>query len=318
MSGATGFFAPLGRELSRVGLGTVRFRTAARNEAFAVLDAFAELGGNLVDTAAVYGDGEAERTLGAWLAARGARDATVILTKGAHPDAAWRSRMTPEAIEADLTASLERLGTDVVDIYMLHRDDPSVPVDELVDVLHDQVARGRARSVGGSNWTPERLVEAARHAAANGRTPLTSSSVYLGLAEPARPFTPGCLDAWDPAALAWYAGGGLPLFAWSAQSGGFFSDRFDPANAAAATLATYDTPANRARRERARALGRRRGVPTSQVALAWVLEQPFAPFALAGAREPDGVRAAWRALELRLGPDELRWLATGGPDDRAS
>jgi aryl-alcohol dehydrogenase-like predicted oxidoreductase len=309
----TRWLAPLGREVSRIGLGSVPFRFDRRDGAFAVLDAWAELGGDLVDTAAVYGAGEAESVLGEWLASRDARDRVVILTKGAHPDREWRSRMSPEAIASDIEASLDRLGTDHVDIYMLHRDDPTVPVGELVDALHEHVVAGRARSVGGSNWTPERLEAAAAYAAETGRTPLTSSSVYLGLAEPVQPYTPGCLDAWPAGTRRWYADNAerWPLFAWSSQSGGFFSDDFDPARAAPEAVGSWDTAPNRARRERARDLAARRGLSTPQVALAWVLSQPFQPIALAGLRGPERLRAAWDVLDVELDEAERRWLETG-------
>ena len=309
----TRWLAPLGREVSRIGLGSVPFRFDRRDSAFAVLDAWAELGGDLVDTAAVYGAGESESVLGEWLASRGARDRVVILTKGAHPDAEWRSRMSPEAIAADIEASLGRLGTDHVDIYMLHRDDPAVPVGEIVDALHEHVVAGQARSIGASNWTPERLEAAAAHADATGRTPLTSSSVYFGLAEPVRPYTPGCVDAWAEDARRWYTVNAerWPLFAWSSQSGGFYADDFDPARAAPEAVASWDTAPNRARRDRARDLAARRGLSTPQVALAHVLSQPFRPIALAGLRDPGRLHAAWAVLDVELAETEMRWLETG-------
>ena len=312
-TGRTRPFPPLGRELSRIGLGSVPFRPEIRDEVFEVLDAWAELGGDLVDTARVYRNGESERVLGEWLASRGTRDRTVILTKGAHPDAEWRSRIKPEAIAEDLSTSLDRLGTDWIDIYMLHRDDPSVPVGEIVDALHEHVVAGRVRSVGGSNWTPERLEAARAYADASGKTPLTSSSVYLGLAEVARPYTPGCLDAWAEPARSWYAANAerWPLIAWSAQSGGFFADDFDPARAAPEAVGSWDTPANRARRERARELAGRRGLTTPQVALAYVLSQPFRPIALAAMRNVERLRQAWAMLDVQLDEAERRWLEDG-------
>jgi 1-deoxyxylulose-5-phosphate synthase len=317
----TRHFAPLGRAVSRVGLGTVRFRQGPRHErdAFAVLDAWLAAGLDLIDSAAVYGAGASERVVGAWLAGSGARDAVTILTKGAHPDmATWASRMTPDAIEADLRDSLERLRTDVVDIYMVHRDDVTVPVGEIVDALDAQVRAGRARSIGASNWTPARLEAAAVYATARGRTPLTSSSVYFGLAEAARPYTPGCVDAGDRASRWWYADrqDRWPLFAWSAQSGGFFADDFDPSSAAPEAVGAWDTAANRARRERARAMAGERGVTAAQIALAFVLGQPFRPFALCGARSPAAVEAIIGALAIELDDADRRWLETGSTAER--
>lgn len=305
-------FAPLDRDLTRIGLGTVNFSFARRDAAFAILDAWVGLGGDVIDSAARYGLGEAESVLGSWLAARGARDQVVLLTKGGHPDPAWRSRLSPEAVSADLSGSLERLRTDSVDIFMLHRDDPAIPVGELVDVLHQQVVAGRARSVGVSNWSIGRLDAAIADAAARGRTPLTSSSVYVGLAPWREPPWPGCVDALDEASRAWYARPGAPPnFAWSSQSGGVFAGDFDPARAAAEVVAGWDTPDTHARRLRARALGRELDATAAQVALAYVLAGPGRTVALVGARDVVALGAAWDTLDLALSPEQWRWLERG-------
>lgn len=305
-------FAPLGRDVARLGLGTANFTRARRDAAFAVLDTWLERGGDVIDSAARYGMGESESVLGAWLTGRGVRDQVVLSTKGGHPDPAWRSRLTPEAVAADLAGSLERLGTDAVDIFMLHRDDPAVPVGELVDVLHEQVVSGRARTVGVSNWTIARLEAALADAAARGRTPITSSSVYVGLAAWREPPWPGCVAALDVASRAWYAGPtALPNFAWSAQSGGVFAADFDPARAAPEVVAGWDTPDKHARRLRARALGRELHVTAAQVALAYVLAGGGQTVALVGARDAEALQAAWATLDLALSPDQCRWLERG-------
>jgi 1-deoxyxylulose-5-phosphate synthase len=307
------WFTPLGRDVSRIGLGTVGFRTARRDAAFAVLDAWAELGGDLVDTAAKYGAGESEVVLGGWLASRGVRDRVVVLTKGAHPDEARGSRMTPEAIRSDLAGSLDRLGTDQVDVFMVHRDDPAVPVGEIVDSLHEQVVAGRARTIGVSNWTIPRLEAAIADALARDRTPITSSSVYVGLARwRSAPPWPGCVDGLDEASRAWYAtDGALPNIAWSALSGGVFADDFDPGQAAPEIVAAWDHPETHARRERAGILGHTLGVTAAQVALAYVLTTPGRHLALTGARDPAAVRAAWAAMDIEITGDQRRWLETG-------
>lgn len=305
-------FAPLGRDVARIGLGTVRFTVAQRDEAFAVLDAWAGLGGDLVDTAARYGHGEAETVLGSWMASRGMRDRVVLVAKGGHPDADWRSRLSPAAIETDLRGSLERLRTDAVDIFMLHRDDPTVPVGELVDVLHEQVRAGLARSIGVSNWTTRRIDAALADASARGRTPITSSSVYAGLAPWRVPPWPGCVDALDVASRSWYARpGALPNIAWSAQSGGVFAADFVSLRAAPEVVAGWDTAETHARRLRASALGRELGATAAQIALAYTLAGPGTTIALAGSRDPAALRSAWAALDLTLRPDEYSWLERG-------
>jgi aryl-alcohol dehydrogenase-like predicted oxidoreductase len=302
----------LAAPVSRIGLGTAGWRLAGRDAAFARLDAFVTLGGTLIDTAHAYEAGESERVVGAWLASRGVRDGVTVLTKGAHPGPGWVPRMTPEAIATDLGESLERLGIECVDVLLLHRDGPAVPVGELMDALDAEVRAGRTRAVGVSNWTLGRLEAALRHVADHGRVPITASSAYLGLASPTRFPWPGCVGAHDADSLAWYASHELPLLAWSSQAGGFFADGFDPTTAFTGTVEAYVTDTNLGRRRRATELGARLGMSATQVALAWVLEQPFRPVALVGARDAAGVAAAWAGLDVRLSAAERDWLETGG------
>ena len=142
---------PFEQPLSRLALGTLGFSAATRERDYALLDAWVEAGGNVIDTAHVYEDGEAERLLGSWLRDRpGMREQVVIVTKGAHPHAG-RARVTPADIVADLRDSLERLGGPV-DLYLLHRDDPAVGVDELIDALDARRQAGEIRAFGVSNW----------------------------------------------------------------------------------------------------------------------------------------------------------------------
>ncbi|MBA3709392.1 MAG: aldo/keto reductase, partial [Planctomycetes bacterium] len=146
---------------SAICLGTaLHGSTIADDDAFALLDIFVERGGNFLDTAHIYaawlpnGHGQSERAIGAWLRSRGSRASTVIATKGGHPSwtAVPQARLRPEDIASDLTESCERLGTDVIDLYWLHRDDPAVPVDEILDALQRLIASGRIRAIGASNW----------------------------------------------------------------------------------------------------------------------------------------------------------------------
>jgi 1-deoxyxylulose-5-phosphate synthase len=306
--------AGLDGAIPRLALGSANLTDERPDAGFAVLDAFSARGGRLIDTALVYTGGRAERLIGMWLAARpDAARRMLVLTKGAHPDAGWRSRMTPEAIAGDIATSLHRLGQDTVDCWTLHRDDEAVPVGEIADAL-DTLVRGRlARAVGVSNWRLPRLRELVAWTRAHGQAPVSVSSSYLGLAD-ARDFPwPGCVSARDDATLAWHAASGIPLLAWSSQAGGFFAAGFDP-EVVPDVVRSYGSPANVARRERAAALGARRGWDASQVALGWVLSEPSAPFAAFGARDPSGIDRAWAALEEPLTAAERAWLDTGeGP-----
>jgi aryl-alcohol dehydrogenase-like predicted oxidoreductase len=295
--------------VSRLILGTLVFDTSRLELVRELLEAYVGIGGNAVDTAYIYAGGGAERALGWWLRERAAKGHLCIIDKGCHPFGDGAPRVTPEALAHDLQASLERLGVDQIDLYLLHRDDPSLPVGPILQALEGHRRRGRIRAYGASNWTPARLEEAAAYARAHGLTGFCCSSPGLSLAEARVPRWPGCVSV-DAAGRAWYARTQLPLLAWSSQAGGFFTERCAPDRQDDPGLVrTYYTPENWERRRRAEELGRRLGYDANQVALAWVLHQPFPTFAIIGPRSVEELRSSARALEIRLSPAEVRWLA---------
>ncbi|HEX6869328.1 MAG TPA: aldo/keto reductase, partial [Candidatus Limnocylindrales bacterium] len=273
-------------------------------------------GGRLIDTAAVYGHGGSESAIGAWLRSRGSRGDVVLLTKGAHPDERdWSSRMTPETIAADLGESLERLGVDSVDIYLVHRDDASVPVGEILDPLADAVSTGRAGSFGVSNWTVARLDEADAYATSRGWPPIAWCSNSLSLARPVDEPWPGVVDASDDGSRAWFGSHQTRLVAWSPTGNGYFAHE---AHLSSPKFEAYRTPVNEARRARAIEFGAARGLSATQVALAWVMSQPFAPIAIIGTRSVAHLHEALGAEALRLTDRELAWLEHGGATVAAS
>jgi aryl-alcohol dehydrogenase-like predicted oxidoreductase len=283
-------FPPLSQPLSRLVLGTLLVDPD-------VLDEWVRVGGNIVDTAHAYSAGHAERALGAWL---GDRD-MAVLSKGAHP-ASGQSRVTREDIAADLRDSIARLGRPI-DLYLLHRDDPSVPVGPIVESLNEHIRGGRIRAIGASNWTCERIDEANAYAAANGLEGFCCSSVHLSLATQNEEHWPDTLSATQPEIREWHERTQMPLFAWSAQARGFFAG-----HASGSVERVYDNADNRERRRRAAVLAAQRGCTANQVALAWVLAQPFPVFAVFGARTVMQLREAVGALEVSLSADEARWL----------
>ena len=113
------------------------------------------------DTAENYGLSEA--SLGHWLKNRGNREKVVIISKGCHPYDG-RDRVTPENLKHDIEQSFERLGTDYIDIYLMHRDDPKVEPGPMVEILNEYHKAGRIGAFGGSNWTHQRIAEANQYA----------------------------------------------------------------------------------------------------------------------------------------------------------
>jgi aryl-alcohol dehydrogenase-like predicted oxidoreductase len=312
-----GRIAGIDRPISRIVQGTIMLSPAELERGFALLDTAFEQGCTAFDTAHGYGMGDCERVLGAWLRERGLRDRVVVIGKGAHPYDG-RSRVTPDDITSDLHESLARLELDAIDLYLLHRDDPQVPVGPLVETLNAHKQAGKIRAFGGSNWSHARLQEANEYAAAQHLAPFVASSPNLSLAEQVRPPWEGCLSisgATGQAARDWYAAAGMPIFAWSSLAGGFFSGRFRRDNlhtfeeyADTICAEAYGTEGNFERLDRARALAERKGATVPQIALAYVLAQPLDVYALVGCRSGDEFRENAGAVAIDLTPQELAWL----------
>ncbi|TIT59158.1 MAG: aldo/keto reductase, partial [Mesorhizobium sp.] len=209
----------LAKPASVVALGFEDFRTFSSGSI--LLDAFFEAGGNLFDTGYVYGGGYTETLLGQWLRNRGVREQSVVIAKGAHSPLCY-----PDVIGKQLAQSLDRLQTDHVDIYFMHRDNPDVPVGEFVDAMDREVRAGRIRGpFGGSNWTMQRMDEAIAYAERTGKQKPGVLSNNFSLAEMLEPIWAGCITSSTDDWKAWLTSRQMPNFAWSSQGRGFFTDR---------------------------------------------------------------------------------------------
>ncbi len=262
-------------------------------------------GGNAFDTAWVYGR-EKSVNLGAWVNGRGVRDQVVLIAKGAHTP-----MCTPDAIGRQLDDWLSWTNTGYCDVYMLHRDNLQVPVGEFVDALNEQVRAGRVRAFGGSNWTLERVDEANAYAARHGLGGFAVVSNNMSLAEMIEAVWAGCIHASDGASRAWFTRTQMALLPWSSQARGFFTERADaPADQQSdrEMVRCWYSDANRERRRRAIDLAQQRGVLPINIALAYVLCQPFPTFPLIGPRSLSETRTSLPALDVALTPAELAWL----------
>jgi aryl-alcohol dehydrogenase-like predicted oxidoreductase len=247
----------------------------------------------------------------------------VIITKGAHHNQD-RRRVTPFDITSDLHDSLARLGVAKVDLYLLHRDDPSVPVGPIVEILNEHRAAGLIDAFGGSNWTHDRIAEANAYAEAQGLVPFVASSPQFSLAEMIRPPWEGCVSISGPnqaAARRYYERTGVALFTWSSLAGGFLSGRYRRDNLDQLTERqdelvknSYVSDANFGRLERAEALAQAKGLTVPQIALAYSQNHPLELFSLVGCRTPAEYAQNSVALETPLTPAEIAWLETGKGD----
>jgi aryl-alcohol dehydrogenase-like predicted oxidoreductase len=309
------------KPVARIVQGTVMIRSEEEGDeerSFALLDEVFAQGGTTFDTAHQYGGGDCERTLGRWVRDRGLRDEVVIIGKGAHHNED-RKRVTPFDITGDLYDSLARLESDYIDLYLLHRDDPSVPVGPIVEVLNEHKEEGRIQAFGGSNWRPERLREANDYARENGLTPMVASSPNLSLALQVEEPWPDCVSiSGDDEGRRWYEETGMPLFIWSTLAGGFFSGRFTRDNLDTfeayldrICVETYCYEENFGRLDRASVLAREKGLTVPQVALSYVLAQPLEIFALVGCNTGEEFRVNVEAGGVALTPGEIAWLEKG-------
>jgi aryl-alcohol dehydrogenase-like predicted oxidoreductase len=293
-------------ETSPVAIGFEFFATL--DDAAPLLDAFYAAGGNLFDTAYVYGKGVTETIFGDWLSSRGVRDECLIIGKGAHTP-----HCTPDAIVRQLGESLDRMQVDHVDIYLMHRDNPDVPVGEFVDAIDAEVNSGRIRGpFGGSNWTMRRIDAAVAYAEANGKKKPEVLSNNFALAEMLDPIWPGCVTSSGAAWREWLKARQMTNFAWSSQGRGFFTGRAGRDKGDDEELVrVWYSEENFARRDRAIELAGKIGRSPIHIALAYVLAQPFPVIPLIGPRTRDELADSLSALDIALTPQQVAWLQHG-------
>jgi aryl-alcohol dehydrogenase-like predicted oxidoreductase len=313
-----GSVAGVDKPVSRLILGTMIISSREPERSFALLDAAFAHGCTTFDTAHVYGGGYSERGLGQWMRERGNRDQVVIVSKGCHHNAD-RKRVTPHDLAADLSDSLARLQTDYIDVYLLHRDDPSVPVGPIVEALNEHLEAGRICAFGGSNWTHGRIAEANEYARAHGLVPFAASSPNYGLADQIEnPWGPGCVSISGPGnqdARAWYEATQMPVMAYSSLARGLFSGRITPENfdeirstLDRACLTAYCHEPNFQRLARALRLAQEKGVSVPQLVLAFMFASPLNVFPIVGAANGDEFRENVDAFDLALSEEERAWL----------
>ena len=276
-------------KVSPIGLGTVKFGTSvSEQDCFEQLDRYIDAG-NLIDTAHVYGDwvpgerGRSERVIGKWLASRRCRERVIISTKGAHPrlECMDSPRVKPEEIRRDLEESLRCLQTDVVDLYFLHRDDPTQPVGELLECLEDLRRAGKIRSYGCSNWTLPRIVEAAQYAQAHGLRGFVCNQLMWSLAavNPAQVSDP-TLVGMDAETYAYHRRSRMAAMAYMSIANGYFA-HLAHGDLKASVRLKYDQPINSLIYKRLCELSMAHDLSMTQLSLLYFAAAPFPSVALA-------------------------------------
>jgi 1-deoxyxylulose-5-phosphate synthase len=266
-----------------------------------------DAGINLFDTANMYSLGSSEEILGKALRDFADRDEVVIATKVRHsmrlgPNGKGLSR---KAIMTEIDRSLRRLGTDYVDLYQIHRLDPSTPIEETLEALHDVVKAGKARYVGASSMRAWEFAKALHLQKSNGWARFVSMQDHYNLLarEEEREMLPLCADegvgtiVWSPLARGRLA---RPLRASTARSGS------DPMADMLYSPLTADS--DRAIIEAVDAVAAARGVTRAQIALAWLRTKPVVTAPLVGASTTTQIDDAVASLEITLSADEIQRL----------
>ena len=310
-------------EISALGLGTGTFgREIDEESSNRIMDYAIEKGITFFDTAEVYGGGQAraarkatlgvddirettgeisssERIIGSWMRSRGCRDQVTLCTKisGGHG--------TPEEIERALAASLDRLGTDHVEIYKMHSPDTSTPIDETLDALTAHVRAGRVEVIGGANYDAAQMREVLDTAAARGyeRFEITQPNYNLAVSEAQDGLFQLCIE--ETVAVTSYS----PLGA------GFLTGKYTPDRTKIPARTRMDVVpghidkyfSDRSFRiiDRLRAKSDETGTPMVRLAMAWAMTHPAVTAVLVGARSTSHIDNALEAYDMGLSP-ELR------------
>jgi len=290
--------------------GNVFGWTTDRDTSFALLDAFLDAGFNAIDTADFYSKfvpgnhgGESETLIGEWMKDRGVRDRVVLITKGGLPMADDMQGLSADYLKHACDASLARLQTDCIDVYMAHRADPAVPIEETLEAFDDLIQAGKVRHAGASNYTAGELEEAL-HAGGHGRARYEVFEPHYNLAQ--RELYEGDLEA----LCLRHKLGVIPYYA---LAGGFLTGKYRSkadieGRARIISAASYMNPRGFALLGAMEAVAARHGATLAQVALAWLMARPSITAPIASATSLDQLADILQAVQLELTSEDMAEL----------
>jgi aryl-alcohol dehydrogenase-like predicted oxidoreductase len=292
--------------------GNVFGWTADEEESMAVLDAYAAAGGNFVDTADGYGNwvegnprGMSERIIGRWMAARGNRDELVIATKVGR--AQGMRGLADATIRTGVEESLERLGTDRIDLYYAHADDPDTPLEETMAAFDALVREGKVRHVAASNYSAPRLAEALRVSDSEGLARYVGLQPEYNLVERAE---------YEGELQDLCVAEGLACMPYYALASGFLTGKYRPGGpdveSARAASAGKHLEGRAGVLDVLDDVAAAHSTTVAAVALAWLRAQPGVTAPIASARTPEQLAELLPMAELELAPEELDRLTRAG------
>ena len=307
-------------KLSQIALGCDHYGAAIDEAtALAQLDVFFEQGGNLLDTAHVYGQDKeggpssSEQVLGKWLRSNKTRPQMVLATKGCHPykDDMNRSRINEKDMAGDIQRSLDQLQSDSVDIWFFHRDDPSMGADEIIDMGSLLVQKGLVKHLGASNWTTKRIEEANTWAKKNNKSEFVISEIQWSLAH-CTPETWGddTLVCMNDTERAWYEKHNMPVMAFASQAKGLFSKLIEGKGDTLSQRARerFLTEENLAIVPRCKKLSEELGVTPASLCMAYLTSQKNPTIAIAGSSAVSQITDTLGGSDLILTPSQIAYL----------
>jgi aryl-alcohol dehydrogenase-like predicted oxidoreductase len=298
-------------DVSALALGTADIGTKVDEaSSYQLMDHFVEHGGNFLDTARIYSDwvpgeiGRSERILGDWLKSRGLRHRIVLATKGAHPRLAdFKHRSAPSDIREDVELSLRALKVDAVDIWYLHRDDPSRAVEDFLITLEQLKKEGKILHYACSNWKTERIQQAQVASSREGWEGFIINQPFWNIGSPScKPLGDSTLAFYDAGMDAFHRETQMPVAPFSSQANGFFSIMAQGHQKGPFTggLSNYDTPANRKVLQGLMALSEQTGYPISTLVLQYLWLHPFPVAPIVGCTRLTTLNEALEAADKPL------------------
>lgn len=289
--------------------GNVFGWTVDEQTSFAILDAFLEAGFNCIDTADVYfrygpgkKGGESETIIGAWMKDRGVRDRIVLITKGGLDMGLGAQGLGRQYLSQACEASLQRLQTDYIDVYMSHRPDPQTPIEETLQTYQALIDAGKVRHAAASGYTAEQLTAAvaaggggrARYAVLEPLYNLIDRSEYEG------PLEKVCVE------------NGMGVVPYYGLAAGFLTGKYrsaeDLKGARSSSVKQYLNARGLALLDKLGAVAARRGATLAQVSLAWLMAKPSVSAAIASATSLEQLRDILKSASLKLEPGDLETL----------
>lgn len=290
--------------------GNVFGWTADRDASFAILDAFMDAGFNAIDTADVYSifvpghkGGESETVLGEWMKARGNRDKVVLITKGGLPMGEDLKGLSKDYLPRACEASLQRLQTDYIDVYMSHRADDTVPIGETLEAFQGLIDAGKIRSAGASNYTNAQLAEALA-SSGPGQAAYTSFQPHYNLAK---------RDEYEGDAEDLCVKHNLGVITYFSLGAGFLTGKYRSkadfeGKARGGSAGAYYSEANMAMLGRLEEVAKRHNATMAQVALAWLMARPSVTAPIASATKLDQLSDILKSVEIRLSKEDMAAL----------